>query len=264
MSHISCPKVSVITPAYNAENLISRTIESVIDQTFSDWEMIVVDDCSSDSTSKVVEAWARKDSRIQLKTLNKNFGGPAGPRNIGVQAARGDYIAFLDADDIWHPRKLEVQIKVAFQCESDFVCSKMKDFSSEDEVAFSDVASYNLDKISFFQQSFRARIPTSSVLVRKELVTLHPFREEIAYKAVEDYHCWLRILDEKSSCIKIGVPLLFYRKVEGQISGSKLYMMRKVFMVHREYPGRSSAKAVFFTFSHVVGAVYSRLIKKGM
>lgn len=264
MSSLPAPKVSVVTPAYNAEALITRTIQSVIDQTFNDWEMIIVDDCSTDNTRDIVEAWSAKDSRIRLISLEKNFGGPAGPRNVGVEQAQGEYIAFLDADDIWHPRKLELQVAVLERSTSDFVCSRMEDFISEENIQFADVGTYDLEAVSFSQQSIRARIPTSSVVARRELLCAHPFEELISYKAVEDYHCWLRMLQSTPTCLKLSVPLLYYRKIEGQISGSKIYMMKKVFMVHLDYPGRSFPAALFLTLTHVLGGFYFRFIKKGM
>ncbi len=264
MSSLPAPKVSVVTPAYNAELLINRTIQSVVDQTFSDWELIIVDDGSTDNTRDVVKAWSARDDRVRLIALDKNFGGPAGPRNVGIEHARGEYIAFLDADDIWHPRKLELQVPVLDRGASEFVCSKMTDFSSEDTIKFADIAEYNVDPVSFSQQSIRARIPTSSVVARRELLRAHPFAEHTRYKAVEDYHCWLRILQSTPTCLKVNQPLLYYRKIEGQISGSKLYMMRKVYMVHREFPGRSFPESVALTLSHVFGGLYFRYFRKGM
>ncbi|WP_309045377.1 glycosyltransferase family 2 protein [Marinobacter sediminicola] len=264
MTDTRSPKVSVITPAYNAEALISRTIESVIDQTFSDWEMIIVDDCSSDGTRLILEAWAKKDERIKVTVLGKNFGGPAGPRNVGVGIASGDYIAFLDADDIWHPQKLELQLKILENGSANFVCSQMRDFISADHIDFKRFGDYQKELVSFRQQSIRARIPTSSVVVRRELLINNPFEEDIAYKAVEDYHCWLRVLETTPNCVKVLLPLVYYRIIEGQISGSKLYMMRKVFMVHRKYPNRSFVDAIFLTLCHVSGGFYSRFLKKEM
>lgn len=264
MSNVPMPKVTVITPAYNAENLIGSTIKSVIDQSYTNWEMIIVDDCSTDNTRSVVQQWSEKESRIRLHTLEANFGGPAGPRNEGVRLAQGEFVAFLDSDDIWHPRKLEIQIRILEEESSSFVCSQMRDFTSENQIAHVVEDEVDFESVSFRQQSLRARIPTSSVIVSKALISSYPFNEDISYKAVEDYHCWLRLLQNTPSCLKVMMPLLHYRKIEGQISGSKLYMMRKVYMVHREYPYRSSLGALFLTFSHVLGGFYSRFLKKEM
>jgi len=255
------PLITVVVPAFNAEFLIGVTIESVIAQSFTNWEMLVVDDCSSDGTRKVVETWAKKDERIRLISLPHNFGGPAGPRNEGVRQARGLYIAFLDSDDIWHPEKLRLQIQVLQDKNAAFVCSGMSDFSDESGIRFCAVKSVCLESIGFFQQSFRNRIPSSSVIVSKELLGRYPFNEDIRYRAVEDYHCWLRLLDGAISCLKLQLPLLHYRKIDGQISGSKIEMVKKVFMVHREYPGRNFVSALMMTFGHVAGAAYLRLFK---
>ncbi|HIF9279597.1 TPA: glycosyltransferase family 2 protein [Photobacterium damselae] len=103
------PLVSVITPSYNCEKTISKTIESVINQSFSNWEMIIVDDCSSDSTRDIVRNYANNDSRIKLVERQWNA-GPAIARNVAIENAQGRYIAFLDSDDQWLNQKLEKQI----------------------------------------------------------------------------------------------------------------------------------------------------------
>lgn len=103
------PLVSVITPSYNCENTISKTIESVINQSFSNWEMIIVDDCSSDSTRDIVRNYTDNDSRIKLVERQWNA-GPAIARNVAIENAQGRYIAFLDSDDQWLNHKLEKQI----------------------------------------------------------------------------------------------------------------------------------------------------------
>ena len=104
------PKVSIITPTYNGEKFIERAIKSVLWQTFKDWEMIIVDDASTDKTVKIVKEYAQKDSRIKLIELKENSGGPAIPRTIAYKEARGEYIAFLDQDDIYYPEYLELKI----------------------------------------------------------------------------------------------------------------------------------------------------------
>jgi hypothetical protein len=101
--------VSVIMPAYNAEATIARSIESVLAQTLTQFELIVVDDRSSDGTARLVDRHAQADTRILLHRLPAN-GGVAAARNAGIARARGRYVAFLDSDDWWHPRKLELQI----------------------------------------------------------------------------------------------------------------------------------------------------------
>ena len=105
------PLVSVITALYNAEEFIGHAIESVIHQSYPNWEMIIVDDCSTDDSRRIVAEYSARDTRINLIESKDNFGGPARPRNIGIQRSRGDYIAFLDADDFWFRHKLSKQTK---------------------------------------------------------------------------------------------------------------------------------------------------------
>ena len=115
------PLVSVITPVYACEKYIRQTIDSVISQTFANWEMILADDCSPDSSAQIIAEYMRQDARIRYIKLPEN-GGAAVARNAALAAARGRYIAYLDADDIWFPEKLERQLdfmeknKVVFSC----------------------------------------------------------------------------------------------------------------------------------------------------
>jgi len=106
------PKVTVIIPTYNRANLLPRAIKSVLNQTLKDFELIIVDDASTDNTREVVEEIQKKDKRIKYIRLDKNSGAPAHPKNVGIQNAKGDYIAFLDHDDEWLPEKLEKQIQL--------------------------------------------------------------------------------------------------------------------------------------------------------
>lgn len=103
--------VSVITSIYNSEEYIARTIESVLAQSYSNWEMLITDDCSTDRGCEIVEKYAKSDSRIRLLRLDSN-GGPGVARNNSILHAQGQYIAFLDSDDIWMPEKLQKQLEL--------------------------------------------------------------------------------------------------------------------------------------------------------
>ncbi len=105
------PKVSVIIPTYNRADLLPRAIESVLNQTFKDFELIIVDDGSTDNTKEIVEQYQKKDERIKY-LWEENFGGPAKPYNLALKQCQGEYIAFLDHDDMWLPEKLEKQLAI--------------------------------------------------------------------------------------------------------------------------------------------------------
>lgn len=104
------PKVSVITPVYNGEKYLEETIRSVLNQTFSDFEYLIVDHASNDTSIDIIRKYQKTDNRIKIIQLDINKGGPAYPRNEGIKEARGEYLAFVDADDVWKPHKLQAQL----------------------------------------------------------------------------------------------------------------------------------------------------------
>ena len=101
---------SVIMPVYNTEKYVEEAICSVLSQSYQDWELLVVDDCSTDSSVSIIKRYMEQDRRIHFFQTDSSSGSPVKPRNIGVEAAKGRYIAFLDSDDIWLPDKLQNQI----------------------------------------------------------------------------------------------------------------------------------------------------------
>lgn len=243
------------------------TLESVLNQSFQDWEVILVDDQSKDNTLQVATAYSSKDSRIRVIQLEKNSGGPARPRNVGISHARGEWIAFLDSDDVWHPRKLELQIKHMREEGFEFSCTGLLNFKTDEEIEFSELTVFETHIIRAFRQRVRTAIPNSSVIMRTEIALRFPLDERIELRAVEDYHCWLRILENGVDCLRIEAPLLHYRVSDTQISSGKFSQMRKVFRVHRELPFSSRWNrfyAPLFTLTHVIGAIYDRVLRRRM
>lgn len=260
----SKPLVSVVMPSYNAASYISSTIESVLAQTYAEWELLIVDDCSKDSTRALVHRFEQQDRRIKLIPLEKNNGAPAAPRNIGIRTAGGEWIAFLDADDIWHPRKLEIQLEIMRQEGVFFSSTLSRNFIDEKLVFNQKIEPFpSFQKITFHMQRIKGRIANSSVICHKSLLLKYPFNEDVRYKAVEDYHCWLRIHSDIGHSLRVNAVLLNYRIIEGQISGSKLYMLKRMLMLHREFKEANVFLAIFFTMTHAIGGVVNKYIKKG-
>src|SRR5699024_344342 len=114
--------VSIIMPAYNSGNYIEEAIDSVLKQTYENWELLIVDDKSTDNTLNLIKKYSLKDSRIKYTSLNRNS-GPAIVRNKAIDMASGDYIAFLDSDDLWFERKLEKQITFIYENNYNFTCT---------------------------------------------------------------------------------------------------------------------------------------------
>lgn len=262
------PIISVVIPAFNAEKYIAEAIESVLGQSYENFELLVVNDCSTDCTSTVVESFAFHDKRVTLIDLPANKGGPAGPRNIGVLQARGRWIAFLDADDIWHPCKLQRQLDLLEKTGARFCSTQMVDFVDANQLSLSDASLDQYEWVSFLSQLIKFRTPTSSVVVEKSLIERYPFNESMNYKAREDLDCWLHCHEEIGRSVKITRPMMGYRIIPGQISGQKWTMFKRhlhVLWRYRLMSGRAlHAGALLFTISHFGLAIYYRLIKKGL
>ncbi|MFM2438580.1 MAG: hypothetical protein RLZ55_1403, partial [Actinomycetota bacterium] len=230
------PTVSVIMAAHNSGDFITAAIASVQRQTRDDWELIVIDDASDDGTPRVVAEIAAVDPRVRLIELERNFGAPAGPRNVGIRAARGRWIAILDDDDLWHPQKLDLQLNALDLTGAGFASAGLIDFADGASPAFTPVARARIKRISLLNTLVNTKTPTSTVVVDRELLLRHPFNEDPAYKAREDLDCFLHCHEELGHSIKVMHPLLGYRITgDQQISGSKLTMMKRHYHVLSEY-----------------------------
>lgn len=246
--------VTVIIPAYNAAKYIAETIHSVLRQSYKNFEIIVVDDCSQDNTEKIVRNIAVEDKRIRFISLDKNSGGPATPRNTGVVQAAGEFVAFLDADDIWHLDKLKVQMDIIEKKQLDFCATGMFDFFDGAQVDFEEFDEKEINGVSVCYRGQRKKctIPTSSVVCKKRLLSMFPFCEEPAYKAVEDYDCWLKILKSGCKAQKLEVNLVGYRINDDQISAAKFSMFKKIWMINRKYDGWNILKLSYHMGCYIV------------
>ena len=203
--HIQNPLVTIITPVYNSEKFVGETIESVIGQFYQNWEMIVVDDGSTDKTESIVRCYMSRDSRIKYCSLGYNSGRPAVPRNYGIEHSHGDYIAFLDSDDIWLPEKIEKQIKL-FQIsnETAMVYTRFKTIEGDtiSSSIFPKNGRYKSGNI-FKSLYLRSFVACSSVMVKKSVLDqVGLFNADPELIAIEDTDLWLRIaLKYKIKCI---------------------------------------------------------------
>jgi teichuronic acid biosynthesis glycosyltransferase TuaG len=189
--------ISIIMPAYNASNYISEAINSVIAQTFTNWELIIVDDGSTDDTSERANEYVLKDNRIYYYYQENGKQGKA--RNLGISKSKGEYLAFLDADDVWLPEKLEIQIREIQKKNVDLVFADSYLFFNDE---IEDVSQkMNIQGNIFFDKSSLKlflegnKIPILTVLVKKErIMNVGGFSEELNIQNVEDYHLWLKLL----------------------------------------------------------------------
>lgn len=238
------PEVSVVVPAFNAQRWLASTIGSILAQQGVVLELIVVDDRSSDGTAVLVRELAARDARVRLLQTPANFGGPAGPRNLGIEAARASWIALCDADDLWHPRKLALQLACARDTGAQLVCSAIEDFSDGNwpaavlERRFDTVLATR--RLGLAAMMFKNRIAASSVLCLRDAIrAVGGFDTDRGLVAVEDYDLWLRLLARPSTlAVRIDAPLVAYRRLPGSISARKGRQALKVLRVLRRAAGR--------------------------
>jgi teichuronic acid biosynthesis glycosyltransferase TuaG len=225
------PKVSVVMPAYNRSDFIEASINSVINQDYKNWELIIVDDKSTDDTLSKIQTKATSDNRIIGIANTLNSGGAALPRNKAIDYATGEYVAFLDSDDVWHPQKLSFQISKMIELKIDFSATARKDFQDDKEILFQKSINGSHKKLTYKQLIRKNILNTSSVIIKKELLARSPFSIDDNYKCIEDYQLWLNILKKCEYVFVFNEKLLFYRKGHNSLSQSKIKMLGKVYQV---------------------------------
>lgn len=254
--------VSIIIPNFNSQKYIRETLKSIYFQSYSDFEIIVIDDCSNDDSVNFIKKLDFIDNRLKLHVLKKNNGRPAIPRNYGITQARGKYIAFMDSDDMWHKEKLSIQLGEMVRSGAGFSCTSLINFT-DSTVLSVQPKSYHSSKVTFL--SFRKLlqknvVPNSSVIVLRDKLNGITFNEDERYKAIEDYHLWLRLLQDGLPSIKLNIPLLFYRISETSISQYKFQMFKKNFMLLSEFKINNKALGVW-VYVYMVSYVYYSLLR---
>jgi glycosyltransferase involved in cell wall biosynthesis len=201
---------SVVIPAYNAALSIAETLESVLKQTWRDYEVLVADDASTDDTPEIVRGFAKRDSRIRLASCPQHFGRPAGPRNFGMRQAAGDYIAFLDSDDIWKTGKLANDAAYLAADPVDFLFSGSEYFVSslDNIVAVLDPAPMSEMIL------FRNLVMIQTVCVSRRLALEQQlfFDEDPQLRGIEDYHFVLEAYLSKVRMARRPGSDVLYRK----------------------------------------------------
>lgn len=208
--------VSIITPCYNAEKFISFAIENVLNQTYPDWELIITDDCSSDNSANIIKAYAEKDKRIKYIKTDTPSGSPTLPRNIALKEAKGRFIAFLDADDIWLPSKLETQLPLFKEDNVAIVFSNHEKINEQGKRNNRIIKAPKIVDHKKLQKSNYMRC--SSVVYDREKVGTMYFKK-IGH---EDYLLLLEILKKGYIAKNTESTEILYRVCKGSVSRNKL------------------------------------------
>lgn len=225
---IKTPLVSVIMPAYNASDYIMEAIDSIIAQTFTDWELIIVDDGSTDKTSEILSEYLTTDSRICYYYQENGKQGKA--RNLAISKSKGEYLAFLDADDLWINNKLEIQLEQIQLKKADLVFSNAFVIYNSEKI--------DLNKVIHCHQGFldsnegldrmieRNRIPILTVLVKKSrVIEVGMFSEKLEIQNAEDSHLWLKLLINKCVLYGSNEILAIYRVHKDSVTTNEKFAL---------------------------------------
>ena len=233
------PLVSVIMPAYNAAPFIEEAIASVIAQTVTDWELIVIDDCSTDDTRRIVADLAQKDFRIQLLTNAVNM-GVAKTRNRGMDLCQGQYVALLDSDDYWKPQLLEKMLARAKETGADIVYCSYEMVGEQGEKVCND---FIVPASTTFEESIvRSVITCSTVLLTAQTASNHRFPTNMYH---EDIALWFQILRDGGTACGVTDVLAAYRQRAGSRSAGKVKSACRRWKIYRGHLKLPFAKSVW-------------------
>ena len=247
------PEVSIITPCYNSSKFLQQTIDSVLNQTFTDWEWLITDDKSTDHSVEIINKV--KDERIKLTVAEKN-GGAGHARNLSLEKATGRFITFLDADDFWEPNFLEEMVSFMKKENAELAYSN---YSRCDENLIPKIEDFKADKNVTFNNLLKTcRLSLLSSMYDSQRVGKEFFPER---SKREDHVMWLNLLKK----IPVGKPLpktmAKYRMHASSISRKKTNIMLDQYLVYKDYMKFSTLKSMYYTANWAINGFmkYSKL-----
>lgn len=242
-------KVSVIMPAYNASQFIAQAIESVLNQTYNNWELIVVDDCSNDDTINIIENFCVNDSRIRLIKHKRNQ-GVAVARNTALDVATGDFIAFLDADDKWISNKLELQID--FMIKNNYVLTYTGYQKFDSDTGTKGKVIICPEKMAANDIYKNTAIACLTVMVNRKAVGVFHMPN---LSHTEDQITWQQILDRGYTAYGLNENLSLYREGNQSLTSNQISSAKKQWQTYRNYYGFSIPKSIYYFTLYTLNAV---------
>lgn len=241
--------VSIITPMYNSGKFIRNTIESVLNQTYEDWEMIIVDDCSKDESPEIVKSYTKKDERIKYIRVSENK-GVSNARNVALKNASGRYIAFLDSDDIWEITKLEKQIR--FMKEKNCAIS----FTSYELI---NEENQKLNKVVGVPKSvdYKTLLKGNVLGCLTVVIDKSKLNFDIKMSGVrhEDYVLWLSILKRGYIAYGLDEVLAQYRKSLTSLSGNKIKSAMWTWNIYRNIEKIPLHKSIYYFVNYSINGI---------
>jgi glycosyltransferase involved in cell wall biosynthesis len=218
--------VSIITPVYNCEEFLEECIQSVLNQTLKDWELILVDDCSTDSSSRIINKYISLDSRIKCYSFNKNVGAGVA-RNKGIQISRERFIAFLDSDDYWHKNKLKLQIEYMIRKNIDFSYTNFFELDKEDKVSKIILTPKSVNSFSLLFNNYIKTLTAIYDTKRIGKIYMPNYRKR------QDWGLWFNLLNKTNKAYRFTDSLAYYRTSNTSLSKNKLKLVKENFNFYR-------------------------------
>ena len=246
-NNLKQPLVSIITPTFNSEKYIKETVESVLRQTYQNWELLIVDDISTDNTVKIAKEYADKDSRIKIYILDSK-GGASIARNKGIRESKGKFVAFLDSDDIWKKDKLkkQVQFMIANNIAFSYHNYELIDSNSKKIKKLKRCPKH----ISYISQLFGCSIGCLSVMYDQEKIGL------VQIKRIDkrnDDALWLFILKKCKKGYLLDENLAYYRTGNSSLSsGNKTKLLKYHYYLYRDNMNKNVISSIFFTCTNIL------------
>lgn len=247
------PLVSIITPVYNAERFLSDTIKSVQNQTYKNWEILLIDDCSKDNSAQIIKEFQKYDNRIKYIKLKKNSGASVS-RNEGIRNAKGRFIAFVDSDDVWKPEKLEIQIKYMLKENLGFTFTSYRYMKENGELT--NKIAKAPSKINYNGLLKNTIIGCSTVVIDREIVD---YFEMPLVRRGQDTATWLQILRKEKYAYGIEQDLVNYRLVGESLSSNKIIALKRTWNTYRNVEKLGLLKSSYVFCFYVFNAIKKRI-----
>lgn len=247
------PLVSIITPVYNAAKFLSETIKSVQNQTYINWELLLVDDCSKDNSADIIKEFQKKDKRVKYIKLEKNSGASVS-RNTGIKSAKGRFIAFVDSDDIWKPKKLEIQIHYMLNENLGFTFTSYR-YMKENGIRTNKIAKAP-NKIDYNGLLKNTIIGCSTVVIDRNIIG--DFKMPLVRRG-QDTATWLQILRNEKYAYGIEDDLVNYRLVGDSLSSNKIKSLKRTWNTYRNVEKLNVFKSSYVFCFYVYNAIKKRI-----
>lgn len=238
-------EVSIIMPSYNSAEFIEASIKSVLEQTFNDWQLLIISNGSGDNSEEIIKSYAQDDERIILYSLTKNSGA-AGARNYGIERVNTKYIAFLDSDDIWKPEFLKNMLAFIQEGDKSFVCSayEVMNEAGDSILKLREVP----EKVGYYDILKTNTIGCLTAIFNCEKLG----KELMPFVGHEDCALWLKLLKKTEYCYGLNKPLALYRFRKNSLSGNKFKAATFQWSLYRKAAKLSIPKSIWYFVQYAV------------